>query len=68
MPKMNGWQLIEEIKKQIDYTPQIIVLTGWGGEIDKEEIKNYSIDGLLEKPATIQQIKDSIAKIMNKED
>jgi len=65
MPKMNGWQLIKEIKKQIDYSPKIIVLTGWGGEINKKEINNYNIDGLLEKPVTIKQIQDIISKIMN---
>ena len=64
MPKMNGWQLIEQIKKQINYSPKIIILTGWGGEISKEKIKSYNIDGILEKPVTIQQMKDLISKIM----
>jgi len=51
MPKMNGTQLVEEIRKRFGiYGPKILLLTGTYCAISKEYLKQYNISALLEKP------------------
>ncbi len=66
MPEMNGWQLIENINENIKKTMKIIILTGWGGEISPEKLKSYKVSAILEKPITIEQMKETLSKVMEK--
>ncbi len=61
MPEMNGWQVGEELmnicaERGMD-KPVFIMLTGWGGQIAKEEkIQRSGVDRILEKPLDIDEL------------
>ncbi len=61
MPEMNGWQVAEQLKeicskKGIPRKP-FILLTGWGGQVEEEElIEKAGVDRVLEKPVDIVKL------------
>ena len=67
MPEMNGWQLIKNINKNLHSDMKIIIVTGWGGEIPQSKLDDYGVSAILEKPVGIEQIKETLVKLMNEE-
>jgi CheY-like chemotaxis protein len=55
MPKMSGWQVAEEIKKINGNTP-VVLITGWGIEINDSEIENRGVDLVVNKPFRVDQV------------
>jgi PAS domain S-box-containing protein len=60
MPKMNGWQLASAIKDKYP-SMQIVVLTGWGADVDEHEMAKYGVKHVLGKPIDSSAILDLIA-------
>ncbi len=61
MPKMDGWQVGEEIKKLCKKRGRprcvFIILTGWGGQDEQNEKMELSgVDAILEKPVDLRDI------------
>ncbi len=65
MPKMNGKELAEQLK---DIRPDIpiILITGYGDLVAKEEISSWGLDGLLTKPFKLQELSEVARNVMNK--
>jgi PAS domain S-box-containing protein len=60
MPNMNGWQLIENIRNNLKNNEiNIILLSGWKIEEDSL-IKKYNIANILQKPITIDDLKEAL--------
>mgnify|MGYP000863666918 FL=1 len=62
MPKMNGIEVSKMVKRIYPQKP-FILLTGWAMELDNEAAK--TIDCLLQKPCTIEELSKSIRKVLN---
>lgn len=61
MPEINGWEVAVEIlntsRKRGMPRPVFIMLTGWGGQLtEEEEMREYGVDIILEKPIDIQEL------------
>jgi len=63
MPQMNGIQLAEEIKR-IDPRIPIILLTGYGSDIPKKQIKSNVINGVVTKPISKNELEIVIRKVL----
>jgi len=64
MPGMDGMTLARKIKAISPETP-VILLTGWGFKIRSEEARE-TIDAVLTKPVTSQQIRRALSQIWNR--
>lgn len=66
MPKMNGWELIKEIRHHPNIENiKIIILTGWAGEITEDLFQEHKIFGVLEKPVKLDVINKMLSKLIN---
>lgn len=54
MPGMNGWELIAAIRNDYGNKIKIITVTGWN--IDKKTKEKHTIDFVLQKPYTVQEL------------
>jgi CheY-like chemotaxis protein len=59
MPGLSGLEVAADIKR-MDPTVPIILLTGWGDDLDKQKIADAGINKILSKPAPMSQILNSI--------
>jgi CheY-like chemotaxis protein len=55
MPAMSGWEVASTIKKM---APDVIVviITGWGSELDDRELEKSGVDMVVSKPFRVGQI------------
>ena len=55
MPGMSGWEVAGTIKK---LAPEVIiaVITGWGIQLDKDELKQHGVDMIVNKPFKVDQV------------
>ncbi|HEX8951413.1 MAG TPA: response regulator, partial [Polyangia bacterium] len=49
LPDMDGWQVAGEIKQAAPAMP-IALITGWGLNLDRDEIRRRGVDLLVKKP------------------
>ncbi|HJM42776.1 MAG: ATP-binding protein [Nitrospinota bacterium] len=61
MPEMPGWLVAEEIRRLNPSVP-LILLTGWGGQLDPERLKANHIDSVLSKPINRADILNSVER------
>lgn len=65
MPGINGFELAKRVKKLKKDVP-VILITGWN-QNDQNVIKpNGIIDGIIEKPFNIKQIREAFFKILKR--
>jgi CheY-like chemotaxis protein len=65
MPKMNGKQFAESVNKIRPDMP-IVLLTGYGDLIAKENINQWGINELLIKPFKLQELSEVVRAGVNK--
>jgi DNA-binding response OmpR family regulator len=63
MPETSGWEIASEIKKK-DPCAIVIMVTGWGVQVDDKNVRENGIDLVISKPFQIREIRDSIAQAM----
>ena len=63
MPEIPGWQLAKLIKEIEPRTP-VVMITGWGIQVAKEEIKESSVDFFIAKPFREEELLEVVAKAM----
>ena len=61
MPDMNGWELIDKIKKKFGKKIKIVVVSGWG--VDEESVNQHVIDFVLQKPFTLDKLESLFMEI-----
>jgi PAS domain S-box-containing protein len=55
MPEMSGWDLAREVKKRWPRVP-ILLITGWGEQVDATRMNENSIRDIIPKPFNIQDL------------
>ncbi len=55
MPEMSGWDLSQEIKKRYPDI-RIIMITGWGMQLDTTKAEESGIEKIIPKPVTCDEI------------
>ena len=55
MPAMSGWEVASTIKKM---APDVIIviITGWGSQLDHHELERNGVDMVVSKPFRVSQI------------
>jgi len=61
MPGMSGWEVARFIKEKDPVMP-IVLISGWGGQIDNKKLEEYKIDYMLSKPFNLEQIRSVLAQ------
>jgi len=61
MPGMSGWEVAKFVKEK-EPTMPIVLISGWGGQIDSEKLKESKIDYMLSKPFNLEQIRSVLAQ------
>lgn len=63
MPKMSGWEVAKEIKKMNPEIP-VVILNGWGVQLDDEKLKENRVDLVMAKPFKVSQVLDLVHQTM----
>ena len=63
MPDMSGREVARAIKERQPKTP-VILITGWGVQLDPEEMKKVGIDGIIPKPLSRRALSVQIAELL----
>jgi DNA-binding response OmpR family regulator len=63
MPLKNGWEVAKWIKTRIPQLP-VILITGWGTDLDEEKIKDSGVDLIIGKPFEVNEILDTVNLFM----
>lgn len=61
MGDVSGWDVAREVKKHSPQTP-VILMTGWGINLDADEVGKSGVDFTLAKPFKIEQLTDVISR------
>ncbi len=63
MPEMNGWEVAGEVKKVRPTTP-VALITGWGLEVDRDEMKRQGVDLIIPKPFNMEELAGLVVEAM----
>lgn len=63
MPEVSGWEVVEAVKQKSPET-LVVFITGWGAQLDREQINRSGVDGIITKPFSKQAISDEIARLL----
>jgi PAS domain S-box-containing protein len=55
MPGMSGWEVATAIKN-INPATAVAIITGWGIQLEKKDMEKSSVDLILNKPFTVEDI------------
>ncbi|NRA96904.1 MAG: response regulator, partial [Planctomycetes bacterium] len=67
MVPMTGWDVAREVKRLEPRTP-VILVTGWGGEIDQATARRNQVDLLLNKPFDLKRVVASVKEAVHRRD
>jgi DNA-binding LytR/AlgR family response regulator len=60
MPDMNGWHVAREIQDVAPGTT-VFMVTGWAQQIADEDPRRRWVKGVLEKPMTLDRLRDLLS-------
>ncbi len=60
MPDMNGWHVAREIQDVAPGT-SVFMVTGWAQQIARDDPRRRWVKGVLEKPTTLERLRDLLA-------
>jgi CheY-like chemotaxis protein len=63
MPKISGWEVGKTIKGLNPKVP-IVMITGWGMELNKEKMRENGIDLIVSKPFQFDQVVELVSEAM----
>ncbi len=63
MPEVSGWEVVEAVKQKSSETP-VVFITGWGAQLDREQLNGSGVDGIITKPFSKQAISDELARLL----
>ena len=64
MPGTNGWQVARCVKEKTPKTP-VVLITGWGLEVDESKARESGVDSVIGKPFQIQDIISIVNRFLN---
>ncbi len=59
---VSGWQVARTIKKLRPETP-VVLVTGWGSELDPEMLKLHGITAVINKPYRLDDVQNTILRV-----
>ncbi len=63
MPLKNGWEVAKWIKVKTSHIP-VVLITGWGTNLDEEKIRNSGVDLVIGKPFEVNEILEAVQLFM----
>ena len=63
MPDISGWEVAKAVKQKSPGTP-VVLITGWGVQLDSEQRNESGVDGVIAKPFSKQVISDEMARLL----
>ncbi len=66
MPGISGWQVARACKEARPDVP-VVLVTGWGVELTREELAAHGIDAVLSKPLKMEQVLGAVASFRRKQ-
>ena len=63
MPDISGWEVAKAVKEKRPETP-VVLITGWGIQLDSEEMSRSGIEGVIAKPFSKQALVDQLARLL----
>jgi len=63
MPGMSGWELAKQVKNKFPCL-KIVIASGWAGDVTDSQKKESGVSYLLQKPVSLNSIKDVIREVM----
>jgi PAS domain S-box-containing protein len=63
MPKLSGWELVEQLRA-FDPTLPIVILSGWGDEIDPMKVQHFGIAKVIGKPFETARLHTVLHEVM----
>ena len=64
MPGMSGWDVVEAIKQRSPETP-VVLITGWGDQLDAQKMKVSRVDSVIAKPFKAEDIRRTLSKAIS---
>jgi len=65
MPGVSGWEVAKAVKRQVSVIP-VIMITGWGVQIDIEKARLDGVDEVLTKPFTREDLCECIIRLLGR--
>ncbi len=65
MPGVSGWEVARRVKEKNPKTP-VMLVSGWGAQIDPARVREAGIDLVLNKPFHLDDVRRSISEILSK--
>jgi PAS domain S-box-containing protein len=63
MPEISGWEVAKAIK-EIDSNTTVLLITGWGVEMEEEKLRESGIDRVITKPVRVGDLLNLVSEIM----
>jgi GAF domain-containing protein/CheY-like chemotaxis protein len=60
MPGMSGWQVAQAVKAVRPQVP-VVLVTGWGVEVQVDELKTHGVDRVMTKPFRFEEVQEVVA-------
>jgi CheY-like chemotaxis protein len=65
MPGLNGWQVAQAVKADWPEIP-VVLITGWGGQLDPGEARTKCVDFVVSKPFQMEDVLTVLAEAVRK--
>jgi len=59
MPLKNGWEVARWIKMRSPKLP-VVLITGWGENLDEEKVKEAGVDLIISKPFEVNEVLSTV--------
>lgn len=63
MPGLSGWQVAREVKQHVPAVP-VIVLSGWGVQLDESSLREAGVNLALTKPVPLRVLLRSVNSVL----
>ncbi|NLI83275.1 MAG: response regulator [Deltaproteobacteria bacterium] len=63
MPVVSGWEIAKRVKARTPKTP-VILITGWGGQYEDEDLTGRGVDSVLSKPLSWEKLLAKIDSVL----
>ena len=60
MPEMSGWEVADAVRN-IDSSARIILVTGWGQQVERRDCETHGVDCVLPKPFRLDDLRERVA-------
>ena len=65
LPEMSGWDIAKAIRARKPSVP-IVLLSGWGIQLDDVRIQECGIDLVLSKPCRMEELLSAVEDVLNR--